>query len=80
MRVFTELDSALLISKVIHTDLETDLIESPYVVTLCRRNNMVFALGVLISDQFFITADQPINYYAHFGLTASMSGLQCFIM
>ena len=49
------------------TDLETYLIENPYVVTLCRRNNMVFALGVLISDQFFITADQPINYYAFSG-------------
>ena len=59
--------SALLISKVIHTDLETDLIENPYVVTLCRRNNMVFALGVLISDQFFMTAAQPITYHSHFG-------------
>ena len=63
MRVFTELDSALLISKVIHTDLETDLIENPYVVYLCHDERVIFALGVLISDQFFITAARAIDYY-----------------
>ena len=63
MRVFTELNSALLISKVIHTDLETDLRENPYVITLHRDEGVVFALGVLISDQFFITAARPIHNY-----------------
>ena len=57
------MNPALLISKVIHTDLETDLIENPYVVTLYRPNNVVFALGVLISDQFFITAARPIHFF-----------------
>ena len=63
MRVFTELNLALLISKVIHTDLERDLRENPYVITLHRDGDVVFALGVLISDQFFITAARPIHNY-----------------
>ena len=63
IRPFTDSNSRLLISKAIRTGIEIDGSDNPYIITLNYENDVIFGLGVLISDQFFITAGRLFHRY-----------------
>ena len=66
MRSFTDPNSTLLISKVTRTGIGIDQSDNPYIVILYYENE-VFGLGVLISDQFFITSAHLVHRYTLIG-------------